>query len=172
MLTPEGFTRRSIHAQGNKLRRQIAPSVLENFCENLCGCKRILLPQQVVQIQSDFIFCDLLQRQNSVAATNIFTHILQYRRSDSSLRRVAATCCCNYSPDLYTRSGLSPRLVTATCRLVCTDQLVTDNLLIMCSRSERVKDENGNQSRTFQKLRHEGSFFVLRMVTITWFIQS
>ena len=141
MLTPEGFTRRSIHVQGDKFRRQIAPSVLENFCENLCGCKRILFPQQVVQIQSDLIFCNLLQRQNSVAAIKIFTQILQYTQSDLSLRGVAATCCCNYSPDLYTRSDLSPRRV-ATCRLV------TDNLLQMCSRAERVKDENGNQSGT------------------------
>ena len=172
MLKPEGFNRRSVHAQVDKLRRQIAPSVPENFCENLCGCKRILSPQQVAQIQSDLIFCGLLQRQNSVAATKISTQILQYTRSDLSLRRVAPTCCCNYSPDLYTRSGLSPRIVAATYRLVCTDQLVTDNLLIMCSRSERVKDENGNQSRTFQKLRHKGSFVLLRMGTITWFVQS
>ena len=95
MLTPEGFSRRSVQALGDKLRRQIAPSVLENFCENLCGCKRILLPQQVVQIQYDLIFCDLLQRQNSVAATKIFTQILQYTRRDLSLQRVTATCCRN-----------------------------------------------------------------------------
>ena len=99
MLTPEGFTRRSVHAQGDKLRRQIALSVLENFSANFCGCKRILLQQQIVQIQSDLIFCDLLQRQNSVAATKIFTQILQYTRSDLSLRRVVPTCCCNYLPD-------------------------------------------------------------------------
>ena len=91
MLTPEGFTRRSVHAQGDKLRRQIALSVLENFCANFCGCQRILLQQQVVQIQSDLIFCDLLQRQNSVAATKIFTQILQ---------SVAATSC-NLSPSVY-----------------------------------------------------------------------
>ena len=144
MLTPEGFTRRSIHAQGDKLRRQIALSVLENFSANFCGCKRILLQQQIVQIQSDLIFCDLLQRQNSVAATKIFTQILQYTRSDLSLRRVAPTCCCNYLPDQYTWSGLLLRRL-ATCRLVCTDQLVTENLLIMCCRAERDKDDNGNQ---------------------------
>ena len=34
---------------------------------------------------------------------------------------VAATCCCNWSPDLLTRSGLSSRLVAATFCLVCTD---------------------------------------------------
>ena len=37
-------------------QRQIASCVLENFCENLCRCNRILSPQQVAQIQSDLIF--------------------------------------------------------------------------------------------------------------------
>ena len=37
-------------------------------------------------MQSDLIFCDLLQRQNSVAETKIFTKILQHARSDLSLR--------------------------------------------------------------------------------------
>ena len=67
------------------------------FCENLCRSNRILSPQQVAQIQSDLIFCDLLQRQNSVAGTKIFTKIL------------------------HTWGDLSPRRVAATCRLVCTD---------------------------------------------------
>ena len=91
------------------------------ICENLCRCNRILSPQQVAQIQSDLIFCDLLQRQNSVAETKIFTKILQYTLSDLSLRRVASPCCCNLLPDLFTWSDLSLRRVAATCRLVCTD---------------------------------------------------
>ena len=37
----------------------------------------------------------LLQRQNSVAETKIFTNILQTTRSNLSLRRFAATCCSN-----------------------------------------------------------------------------
>ena len=65
--------------------------------------------------------CDLLRLQNSVAETKIFTKFLQHTRRDLSLQCVAATFCCNLSPDLYTRSDLSPRLVAATCRLVCTD---------------------------------------------------
>ena len=40
---------------------------------------------------------------------------------DLSLRCVAATCCCKYSPDLYARSDLSPLLAAATCGLVCID---------------------------------------------------
>ena len=112
MLTPEGFSRRSVQALGDKLRRQIAPSVLENFCENLCGCKRILLPQQVVQIQSDLIFCDLLQRQNSVAATKIFTQILQYTRRDLSLQRVAATSRRTCTHGVVCRRDLLLQLVT------------------------------------------------------------
>ena len=38
---------------------------------------------------------------NSVAATKIFTKILQYTESDLSLQRVTATCCCNLSPSVY-----------------------------------------------------------------------
>ena len=45
--------------------------------------------------------CDLLRRQNSVAATKIFTKILQCKRSVLSLQRVSATCCCNLSPRVY-----------------------------------------------------------------------
>ena len=80
----------------NKLRDtsqwQIAWCVLRlvNSCANLCLSNRILSPQQVAQIQSDLIFCDLLPRQNYVAETKIFTKILQYTQNDLSQRRVAA----------------------------------------------------------------------------------
>ena len=40
-----------------------------------------------------WFFSDLLQRQNSVVETKIFTNILQTTPSDLPLRRVAATCC-------------------------------------------------------------------------------
>ena len=51
--------------------------VLENLGEDFCPCNRILSPQQVSQMQSDLIFfCDLLQRQNSVAETKTFIKIL------------------------------------------------------------------------------------------------
>ena len=43
----------------------------------------------------------MLLRQNSVAETKIFTKILQHTRSDLSLRRAVATCCCNLSPSVY-----------------------------------------------------------------------
>ena len=66
--------------------------------------------QQVAQILSDLIFFDMLLRQNSVAKTKIFSKILQYARSDLSLRRVAATWSCNLSPTVYRP------LDTRTCR--------------------------------------------------------
>ena len=75
------------------------------FCENFCRCNRILSPQQVAQIQSDLIFCYLLQRQNSVTETKIFTKILQYTRSDLSLR-------------------CAPHLVAATSHLTCTHGVI------------------------------------------------
>ena len=83
-------------------QRQIASCVLENFCENLCLCDRILLLQQVAKNQIRLNLCDLLLRQNSVAATRIFTKFSTTHE---------ATCCCN----------VSPRHVAATCRLVCTN---------------------------------------------------
>ena len=72
----------------------------ENFCENLCLCKRILSQEQDAKNQIGLNLCDLLRRQNSVAETKIFTKFLQYTRSDLSPRCVAATCWCNilYGP--------------------------------------------------------------------------
>ena len=86
---------------GDTTHRQIASCVLEKFCKNLRLCNRILSPQQAAQILSDLSFCNMLLRQNSVAETKIFTKILQHTRSDLSLRRVVATCCCNLSPSVY-----------------------------------------------------------------------
>ena len=74
---------------GDTSQRLIASCVLENFCENRCLLDIILSEQQVAQILSDLILCDLLLRQNYVAETKIFTKILQHTRSDLSQRRVA-----------------------------------------------------------------------------------
>ena len=72
------------HGEAPFSQQQIASCVLENFCENVCRCNWILLPQQVAQFQSDLIFCNLLQQQNSVAETKIFPKILQYTQSNLS----------------------------------------------------------------------------------------
>ena len=74
---------------------------LENFCENLCLHNGILSLQQITKKQIRLNLCDLLWQQNSVAATKIFTKILQYTRSDLLLRCVASPCCCNLSPSVY-----------------------------------------------------------------------
>ena len=76
--------------------RQIALCELENFCENLCLSNRILL-QQITQIQFDSILWDLLQRQNSVEETKIFTKILQYKQRNYF---VSVTCQSNISLQL------------------------------------------------------------------------
>ena len=82
---------------GDTSPQQIASSVLEKFCENLCLCNRILSPRQVTQNTVWFNFLQL------VAATKFC-----WRKSKNSLvhtnRFVTATCP-----------------VAATCRLVCTD---------------------------------------------------
>ena len=54
----------------------------------------------------------LVAATESVAATKIFTKILQYTRSDLSLQRVAATCCCNLSPSVYRPLSVSNHILT------------------------------------------------------------
>ena len=104
--------------RGDTLQRQIAWCVLDDFCENLCRCNKshnFSLTWFFATCCSDKM---LLRRQR------FSQKIIQYTRSDLLLRRVASPCCCNYSPDLYTWSDLSPRRVattSATCRLVSTD---------------------------------------------------
>ena len=48
-------------------QRQIASCVLENSCENLCVCNRILSQRHVAKNQIRQNLCDLSRRQNSVA---------------------------------------------------------------------------------------------------------
>ena len=74
---------------GYKLQqRQIASCKLEFFCENLRLCNKILLPQQVVQIQSDLIFLQL------VAATKFCCGDKDFHKhfSRHTKRFVVATC--------------------------------------------------------------------------------
>ena len=81
----------------------IAPVISRSWWVDMsCLCNRILLPRQVAQVLSNLIFCNMLLRQNSwYAEIMIFTKILQYTRSDLSLRHVVATCCCNLLPSVY-----------------------------------------------------------------------
>ena len=66
---------------GDKLQQHFAATVTATnrfvctgeFCENLCLSNRILPLQQVPQILTDLIFCNMLLRQNSVAETKVFT---------------------------------------------------------------------------------------------------
>ena len=68
-------TRRQVPATrcGDTSLRQIALSVLENFCENLCLRNIILSRQRVAKNQIRLNLCDLLRGQNSVAETKICT---------------------------------------------------------------------------------------------------
>lgn len=76
----------------NKVRRHVAATnrflCTGNFFENICLQNRILSLQRVAKNQIGLNLCDLLQRQNSVAATKIFTKILSVRME----RFVAAMC--------------------------------------------------------------------------------
>ena len=90
----------------NKVRRRVA-ATNRFVCigEFLCGIS--LSPQQNFVAatsrkksnQTESV--RLIAATNSVAATKIFTKILQYTRSDLPLQYVAATCCCNLSPGVY-----------------------------------------------------------------------
>ena len=91
-ITPCVQVRRLVAAtsNGDASQRQIALCVQENFGENLCLCNRVFSQQQVAQILSDLIFCDLLRRQRfSQKFSSTHEAIC---RCDVSLQRVAATC--------------------------------------------------------------------------------
>ena len=97
-----------------KLRWQINPCILEDFCENLCLRDWILSPQQVAQNQIRLNLCKLLRQQNSVAETKIFTTIPHNTKNDLLLQCVvqlvaqpvhkewflAPMCCSNMSPSV------------------------------------------------------------------------
>ena len=97
-ITPCVQVRRLVAATsyGDTSQREIALCVQEKFGENLCLCNRVLSQQQVAQILSDLIFCDLLRRQ-------------RFSQKFSSTHE--AICCCD----------VSLQRVAATCRQVCTD---------------------------------------------------
>ena len=85
---------------GDTSQQQIASCVLANFCENLFPQQNFVAATSRKN-QIRLKLCDLLRRQIPVAATKIFTKILQCKRSVLSLQCVFATCCCNLSPSAY-----------------------------------------------------------------------
>ena len=68
-------------------------------------------PLHVSPIQTDLILCNVLQGQNAIMETKIFTKISQYTWSNLLLRHVTA----NWGSDL------SSLCVALTCQLVCSD---------------------------------------------------
>ena len=89
--------------------------VLDDFCENLY--RRNMSQKKSNQTE----FVRLVAGTKFCCRGKFSPKNLLYTGSHLSLRCVAATCCCNYSPDLHTKSDLSPRRVAATHRLVCFD---------------------------------------------------
>ena len=96
---------RSVH-----FRRQFAITcrgdtcVLDDFCENLC--RRNMSQKKSNQTE----FVRLVAATKFCCRENFSPKNLLYTRSYLSMRCVAATCCCNYSPDLHTEWSVS-----ATC---------------------------------------------------------
>lgn len=68
-------------------------------------------PPHVSPIQTDLILCNVLQGQNAIMETKIFTKIFQYTWRNLLLRHVTA----NWGSDL------SSLCVALTCQLVCSD---------------------------------------------------
>ena len=89
--------------------------------------------------------CGLLRRQISVAATKIFTKILQYTRSDLSLRRVASPCCCKLSPSEYRTLQLKytvsmPEKISICLNRGREESVGNDDVSIVCaSKLEMVR---------------------------------
>ena len=124
---------------GDTLQRQIAWYVLEDFCENLFRCNKILSSQQVAQIQSDLIF-------STCCSDKILLGRQRFSQKSSNTHQ--AICRCN----------VSPRHVAATCRPMCIDlwkwqrpftkgttatpRLVAATSRLVCSRSQSRPKEN------------------------------
>ena len=89
----------------NKVRRHVAATnrfvCTGGFCENLCLRNKILSLQQVAKNQIRLNLSALLRRPKFCCSDKDFHKFIQYKRSDLSLQRVAATCCCNLSPSVY-----------------------------------------------------------------------
>ena len=89
--------------------------------------------------------CGLLRRQISFAATKIFTKILQYTRSDLSLRRVASPCCCKLSPSEYRTLQLKytvsmPEKISICLNRGREESVGNDDVSIVCtSKLEMVR---------------------------------
>ena len=92
--THQGKKSPLVYRLGDKLRdtlqQQIALCVMGNCCENLCFCNRVLLPQQVAQIQPGLILYYFLWWQNSVernlAPHCLITQALVVQMLDSTIR--------------------------------------------------------------------------------------
>ena len=104
---------------GDKLQqRQIASFIPENFCESLCLCNRILLSQQVVQIQSDLIISRLVVGSISAVSRvrSLRAHFPEQRLVIEP-RLVAATKFCCGDKDFRKHSpDHTKRFVATTCR--------------------------------------------------------
>ena len=77
----------------------------------------ILLFSQVTQNHFEFVWL--------ILKTEIFPVILQNTQRKFLLEQLVSTYCCKLSPKLYTRNGLLPQRVAATCCPVCSDLYIT-----------------------------------------------
>ena len=69
------------------LQHQITLCVLENFCENLCFCNRVVQNQVQLVAGAKFCCCDMSSNLLHQVIPNLYTG------RDLSQQSVAATCC-------------------------------------------------------------------------------
>ena len=80
---------------GDTSHQQIAFCVLEKFCEKLCLYYRILLRQQVTQVLSDLVFCNMLLWQNSPVHAKQFVAVMCRREM---LLQLVTSCVPTLKP--------------------------------------------------------------------------
>ena len=145
-----------MHRLGDELQQPVAAThQSDKSLHRFASATEFLSPQQVAQILSDLIFFHMLLRQNSVAKTKIFSKILQYTRSDFSLRRVAAavTWSCNLSPSVHRPLDMR------TCRQFRQRLFFQAAILLERVPSQSKRHKSFNRPLSF--------IFIITIITIT-----
>ena len=122
MCSYQGQSSPSSPVQDGTHQATICNNVLRRHVCTGLFLRKSLSPQHVAKKSNQTEFVRLVAATKFCCRDKFSPKNLLYTRSHLSMRCVAGTtCCCNNSPDLHTKSDLSPRLVAATHRLVCFD---------------------------------------------------
>ena len=131
----------------NKLRRHVAATnrfvCTGEFCDNLSLCNRILSQQQVAQILSDLIFCDLFSSGTK------FNYVADFHKNSlAHLKRfLAATCRRNVLLQLVAEcvpifTALTGRVISAKVQNYTTPWTCEMIWRLWCSHFRQQDGEN------------------------------